>query len=114
MVRIATLYSYDSKSVDIFSISGSVVAQHGASGGAVVGQSGKLIGLIVTSSSGDTTAERNLNALTISHVNKGFEKETGDPLQVLIKSDLAASAENFNTQVAPRLTKLLEDVLTGK
>lgn len=113
IVRIGEVYSFGDNAPDVFSIGGSVVAQQGSSGGAVVSRENKLIGLIVTSSSGKTTGERDLHALTLSHIADSFKKHTGDDLGVLLASDLKSSAENFNKSVAPELQKLLEDALNG-
>ncbi|MDO8593978.1 MAG: serine protease [bacterium] len=114
VVQTGTVYDFSDYRPDIFSIGGSVVAQHGASGGAVVNQSGKLIGLIVTASTGETTAERDLNALTMSHIDDSFRARTGDNLQTLLDSNLTASAESFNANVFPGLKKLLEGMLSNQ
>ena len=114
MVQTGNVYSFEESTADIFSIGGSVVAQHGSSGGAVVHREGKLIGLIVTSSMGDTTGERDLNALTMSHLGDSFTKHTGGNLTSLFEGDVRVSAESFNEKIAPTLKKLLEDALSGE
>lgn len=114
VVTTGTVFSFGEKNPDIFSIGGSVLAQHGSSGGAVVSPEAKLIGLIVTSSTGGTTGERNLNALTMSHVAESYARQSGESLQSLFASDLRAKAEKFNADVFPRLKKLLEDALLPK
>jgi len=115
VARTGTVYSFDEGTADIFSIGSSVVAQQGSSGGAVVNTDGELIGLIVTATFGSMTGERDLNALTTSHLNASFKAHTGDDLSSLFRAgDIRASADSFDEKVAPVLKKLLEDALAGE
>jgi len=114
VVTVEEVYTFRERTPDVFSIGGSVLAQAGASGGAVVSARGKLIGLIVTASSGATTGVRNLNAITPSHIARSFMQYTGNALQELFSGDLSAAADSFNTNVAPALTKLLEDEINRR
>ncbi len=113
IVQTGQTYGFNDTTPDLFSIGGSVVAQHGSSGGAIVNNQGKLIGLIVTSTDAAATADRDLRAITMSHIFRSFKKDTGKELDELFASDLAASADNFNRDVAPALTKLLEDAIAA-
>lgn len=115
VVRTGNVYSFDEETADIFSVGGSVVAQQGSSGGAVVNRTGELIGLIVTASTGHTTGERDLNALTMSHLNASFKVHTRDDLSSLFRAgDLRASANSFDEKIAPILKKVLESALAGE
>src|SRR3989338_1275794 len=107
-----TVYSFEEKTPDVFSLGGSVVAQQGSSGGAVVSKENTLIGLIVTSSTGKTTGEPDLNALTLSHIDSGLRATTGDGIRFLLAEDVHESAKDFNERVAPNLRKIFEDELT--
>jgi len=84
-VTIQKVYTFTQSLIDIFSLGGNIVAQGGASGGAVVNQWGKLVGIVVVSSMGDTTAERDLRAITISHINKSVKDETGVDLVTFLQ-----------------------------
>ncbi len=116
VVRTGSVYSFwGEKTADIFSVGGSVVAQQGSSGGAVVNTEGELIGLIVTATSGHTTAERDLNALTMSHLRASFKRHTGDSIvSLLAAGDIRASADSFDEKIAPILKEILEDALAGE
>ncbi len=114
VVTVEEVYTFREKSPDIFSLGGSVLAQAGASGGAVVSNAGKLIGLMVTASSGATTGDRKLNAITPSHIARSFKRDTGFTLEDFFASDLAETANSFNQNVAPALTKLLEDEINRR
>ncbi len=112
-VKTGRVYGFTTADIpDIFSIGGSVLAQHGSSGGAVVSTEGKLVGLIVTSSMGKTTDERNLNAITMSHLRASYQKDTGESLASLFAGDPTASVQKFNEIVAPGLKQKLIDALT--
>lgn len=111
VVKIIDLFTFKEGTLDLFSIGGSVVAQKGSSGGAVVNTENKLIGIIVTSSIEDTTADRDLRAITISHINRSFTKDTGFSLQAFFEGDMLAEVNAFNTNIAPTLTQFLADEL---
>ena len=112
LVVTGTVYGFGEETPDVFSLGGSVVAQQGSSGGAVVSRENKLIGLIVTASAGATTGERNLNALTMSHIDASFRTSTGESIHSVFTEDLKKSAQDFNEKVAPELRKILTDQLT--
>lgn len=114
VVTTGGVFTFRGKTPDIFSIGGSLLAQQGSSGGAVVSNAGSLIGLIVTSSSAPTTGERDLHAITPSHIAQSFKQDAGRDIRELFAGDLAETAESFNTNVAPALTKLLEGELTKR
>ncbi len=79
-------FSTDAKSAtpDLLELGGSIVAQGGSSGGAVISNSGKLLGIIVTSTRKNTTAERELNAISIEHINNSLKADIGIGLNQLI------------------------------
>lgn len=107
-------FGFNDATPDLFSIGGSALAQHGSSGGAVVSGAGRIIGLIVTSTDAAATADRDLRAITMSHIARSFKKDTGRELDMLFQGDLAESANSFNQNVAPTLTKLLESAILAR
>ena len=97
---------------DIFSIGGIISAQEGSSGGAVVSlKNGRLLGIIVTRTSGETTEERDLRVLSIPHINQSLEDHTGEGVQEFLAGDIEKKAEEFRTTIAPQLTQILTNVL---
>ncbi len=75
---IGQLYTFnDPTHIDVVSLGGTVVSQGGSSGGAVVRTyDGKLSGLIATATSGTTTADRDLRAITVGYIERSL-KEAG-------------------------------------
>jgi len=101
--------------VDLISVGGNIVSQKGSSGGAIVSQkTGKLVGMITTSSSGNTTSERVLQAITPYHITDTFFKETTLSLPSLLSGgNIESFAEAFESKKAPELSRLLIGVLEG-
>ncbi|MCR4311364.1 MAG: trypsin-like peptidase domain-containing protein [Candidatus Taylorbacteria bacterium] len=114
IVQIGKLYTFETGSLDAFSLGGSVVAQQGSSGGGAISSDGKLLGIIVTSTDAKETSGRDLDAISLAHVNRGFVSETGHTLLDFLSTDLTDFSRTFETETAPKLTKLLVDTLTKK
>ncbi len=98
--------TFVAKTVDVISLGGIIEAQGGSSGGAVVNVWGQLVGLISTTSEGDTTALRDLRAITLSYINRDLAAQTRFDIVTTLAGDVAAEALDFNTHVAPRLIDL--------
>jgi len=94
--------------VEAIGVGGTVLSQSGSSGGAAVRvQNSKLLGIIVTTSSGATTGERELYAITSTHIKKGFETETGTNLDKYLKGNLSGYVTEFSQTSAQKLRSLL-------
>jgi hypothetical protein len=108
VTQITRLFTFTTGSLDSFSIGSSIVAQKGSSGGAVVSQNtGNLIGIIVTSTDGSTTADRDLRAISTSHINRSLLEETGLDLPSMLAGDPEELARLFNQDTALGLTQIL-------
>ena len=113
ITTIQDIFTFDKDTVDLINVGGTVVSQRGSSGGAVVDRHSGLIGIISTSSLGDTTSSSDLNAITIPYINRTLKNESGLTLSDFLSQDISAFAKDFQTTIAPRLTKLISDVLTA-
>jgi len=111
ITTIKNLFTFDDGTIDLISLGGVIIAQSGSSGGAVVNQWNRLIAIIVTTSTGDSTAERDLRAVTLYHVDEDLRKFAGMSLVSLLGSDIQIFANDFKINIAPGLTKQLIDVL---
>lgn len=104
IATVQRLYTFTEQLVDILSFGGTIVAQGGASGGAVVNQWGNLVGIIVTSSTGATTAERDLRAVTMSHIDASIAAETGLHLHDYLESgNFSEKVDTFSAAMSPAL-----------
>lgn len=106
VATVKDLYTFTENTPDLMSLGGTAVAQRGSSGGAVVRSDSVLAGLIVTSTEGKTTDEREMRAITLFHVNESLMQDTGFSLYGFI-NELAVQKQQFQESVAPTLTALL-------
>jgi len=112
VTTVGQLFNFEgSTNVDMFSVGGTVVAQSGSSGGAALAFDGTLRGLIATEVPGETTSERDLRAITLSHIDNSLAAQGKGGITQLLSGDLAAKALDFNTKIAPGLTAQLEAAL---
>lgn len=107
ITNIQDFYTFKENTIDLVSVGGTIISQKGASGGAVVDKNSSLIGIITTSSNGETTSSRSLNAITLSYINRAFEKESGLTIYNLSNQDLASYAKSFGENTAPGLSEML-------
>lgn len=106
---IKELYNfYDKALLDVISVEGNILSQRGSSGGAVINQStGKLEGIITTSTNNTSTGERVLFAITPGHINREIKTETGQTLNEFISQDLDIAQKNFKEVLSKPLIDLL-------
>jgi hypothetical protein len=108
---ISELYTFGSNYADVFSIRGSSVGAGGSSGGPVLDQSGNVIGMITTRGDDNIDGKGSLRAITISHIHRTIEEETGFPLSRNVRGDIALRAAAFKETVVPFLLTLLTSKL---
>ncbi|MAZ67294.1 hypothetical protein CL652_00810 [bacterium] len=107
ITRIQKVYTFTQSAIDVLSLGGTIVAQRGSSGGAVLNQWGKLVGLIVTSSVGDTTDDRDLRAITMAHVSNSMQEQTGSDLNALLElGNFPERAKDLKEKSTPLLLEL--------
>ena len=106
ITRIGQLLTLETRTVDVVSLGGVIGAQSGSSGGAIVNQWGRLIGVITTTSEGATTAERDLRGITLSYIDRDIRSETGESLDTLLARDPLAESADFAQTDAPQLLEL--------
>lgn len=104
---ITDIYTFGSSYADIFSLGESKVGEHGASGGPVLNQEGKVIGLITTKGSNEDGAST-LRALTLSYIDRTIIEESTFNLQQTISGQLAFRSQLFQKTIVPFLSRLVE------
>jgi hypothetical protein len=107
LATVGELYTFETSTIDLFSIGGSIVAQQGSSGGAAADEYGILTGIIVTSTEAAETSARDLRALATSYIVRDFQIQSGTALGAFLSRDLAIEAAKFAGNVAPGLTATL-------
>lgn len=105
---IVRLFTFNNYTIDVFSLAGNILAQRGSSGAGVLdAQTGHLLGIVVTSSVEESTADRTLNAITLAHINRSILQDLGTSLPEYLSADLQTRATTFQNTIAPALRELL-------
>lgn len=106
--RLFTFSADTPRNLDTFSLGGSIVAQSGSSGGAVVERRfGALVGIITTSADARTTKERDLNAISVDHISRSLQQQTGGDLFSFLSRNLEQLRDEFRNTEFERLKTLL-------
>jgi len=103
-VEIKDVFTFNKRSIDIFSTEKTEVGARGASGGGVFAD-GKLIGIISTTNGAQNNAE--INAITTSYINNDLKDTSGLEISGLIKSNLYKSVLEFSKGYGASLAELL-------
>jgi len=85
---ITNLYTFGSNFADVISLSGSQVGYGGSSGGPVTEGQSEVIAMITTKGDDTVDGEGSLRAITISHINRTIEEETGLTLEQNMRGNL--------------------------
>jgi hypothetical protein len=112
--KVRELLTFVDSTLDLFSIGGSVVAQSGASGGAVTNSEGGLMGIVVTSTQAPDTASRDLRAITTSYFFRDFESEANESFSAYLSGDLAQKKAAFRDSEEPALIEQLTAAIENK
>ncbi|MEK7530334.1 MAG: serine protease [Patescibacteria group bacterium] len=111
--RIGQIYTYGGDMPDVYSVGGTVVAQHGSSGGPVaISDTGVLTGVIVTATDAAETSQRDLRAISTQYIISDFLKERGKSLESAL-ADPVQEAADFQKTTVPRLTNILINALSN-
>jgi len=110
---IQDIFTFKENTVDLISVGGTVLSQRGSSGGAVVDENSGLVGVISTSSNGDTTSQRDLRAITLAYINRTLKQNLNLSVDEFLSQDISLFTKNFQTEVAPELKKILKDSITS-
>lgn len=110
---VSELYTFGSNYADVFSVRGSAVGAEGSSGGPVLNESGNVIGMIVTRGDDEADGSGSLRAITLSHINRTMEEETGLSFQRNISGDHRYRVSVFTETITPFLLTLLKNELGG-
>ncbi len=108
---IQSRYSFEGGALDLIGLGGNLLAQKGASGGALVDGSGEVVGLITTAIVEGNTDERDVRALTADYISRAFAEEAGFSLFSLKDADPSPLLAQFSRDIAPALRTQLTDAI---
>lgn len=108
VTTVSELYTFGSNYADVFSIRGSSVGAEGASGGPVLNDNGDVIGVIVTRGDDMVDGPGSLRAITLSHIERTLQQETGFSLAQNVSGNLPYRADIFAKTLSPFLLTILQ------
>lgn len=108
---IGELMTFGSNFIDIYTIRGSNIGEHGSSGGPIVDARGKAIGIISTKGDDDSFGNGSLRALSLSYVDRTIKEETTLSLKQNLGGNLPYRAQLFKETLVPFLQQILEEEL---
>jgi len=109
--QIKNFYTFSEKKLDLISLGGTLLAQKGSSGGGVINNENKLMALVVTTTDSTLTEERDLRAITLSHINRTLQQEVGADMRTFFSFSPRKTSQTFNETIAPVLKEILLKVL---
>lgn len=112
--QIADIFTFEIGTLDLITVDGSILSQKGSSGGAVIDNKGNMVGLVVTSTQAESTADRQLGAITTGHITISLLQQTGDNIFTYLAGDLNEKINTWKSTTAPPLEKILFDVLNSE
>lgn len=110
---VRDIYTFGRTSVDLLSLGGSAAAQHGSSGGGVVNAHGEMVALITTSTTTGAPEQRDLRAVTMTHVRESFEEDMGMSLEDYLATYKSAQNLAERTERIESLRSKLTSILGG-
>ena len=105
---IGELMTFGSNLVDIFTIRGSSIGEHGSSGGPIVDANGNVIGIISTKGNDEQYGKGSLRAISLAYVDRTIKEETGFTLVQNLNGNLPYKAQLFTETIVPFLQRALE------
>lgn len=110
---VEEVFTFEKTTLDLFSVGGNILSFQGSSGGPVVNDDNVVVGIVSTSTDGESFLDRNLRAITLAHINRSLKDQTGLDLEFWLASDLEAKAALFTnstaTELGEKLVSELED-----
>jgi S1-C subfamily serine protease len=109
---IKQLLTFNTSTVDVFNVGGVIEAQGGSSGGPVINAWRHIVGIIVTTSEGSSTASRDLHALSLNYIERDLVEQTTKGLNTILSGDVAQLAQEFSLETAHEMVQKYIDFLT--
>lgn len=107
---ITDVFTFNKGAVDIFDVAAGSAAQAGSSGGVVMNENDRFIGLISTRDVSSGLSLRTLQAITPDHMRESFRSDTKENLDSYLKDNLPALIIRFE-ETAVELQDILFETL---
>lgn len=107
---INDVFTFDERGVDIFDVAAGSAAQAGSSGGVVINEDGRLIGIISTRDISGGLSLRTLQAITPDHMRDSFLHDVGENLDAYLRDSIPTLIRKFE-DTAVELQDILFETL---
>ena len=111
---VTEVFTFSENSIDLFSINGSLLAQKGSSGGAVVNKDTKIVGIVATATQELETKERELRTITTNHVDRSLFSEISKNTPSFFSGDILEKIINFELAYKKPLSEILINEIKNK
>ncbi|MEK7179885.1 MAG: trypsin-like serine protease, partial [Patescibacteria group bacterium] len=111
---VTEVFTFNENSIDLFSISGSLLAQKGSSGGAVVNKDTKIAGIVTTATQELETGERDLRTITTNHIDRSLFSEISQNIPLFFSGDMLEKIINFELIYKQPLSEILVNEIKNK
>ncbi len=109
--QVKSIYTFDSTSIDLLTLSGSAAGQHGSSGGGIVNANGQLMGIITTASDKGEFGNREVRVVTAGHIRSSFKEDSGQDFDSYFKNGSIDAFVSVFVDDANRMGKKLLSTL---
>ncbi len=115
ITSIKNVLTFGDNNIDVLVTEKTIVGARGSSGGGIFGDNEKynfknpekLIGVIIITNG--TGSKANINATTLSYINRDLIEESGRGLSYYTTGNLSAKSANFRDNWGTKLTNLIEN-----
>lgn len=104
---VTGLQTFAANTIDLMTLSRSILASSGVSGGPVVSSTG-LAGIVVTRSTSKSKEGASLRAIIMGYIDRAITKETGFPLNFIYTTDLAQLAAKTKADISKDTLSAIE------
>lgn len=111
---VTSVRTYERPYTDMLVLSQSKAGSSGISGGPVTREDGSLIAIANSADTKNKEGNRILRAITLSHIDRFIQKDTGLPLFGLLISDLTVRSAVTHALLSKELRTYISNALLGK
>jgi len=104
---VTDLFTFGSNYADVMALRGTIIGEHGSSGGPVTTSVGTAIGMITTKGNDQADGPGSLRAITLSYIDRTIQEETGFSLERTMSGNLAFRSQIFTDTMVPFLSQII-------
>lgn len=111
VAKINQVSSFEGDKIDLISVTDTILAQQGASGGPLLDRYGDILGIFTTTTLLPTTEGRELTAVSVAHIDVGLQEQAGVNLNTFLDLDPRETEAFFASTTVPWIVETLTSAL---